>query len=107
MIRQIARFWTLSLSCESINQTPQPVRSLKRLSAVTGGAQFTTLILLLVLNAIATFGQSTATGTVSGQVLDPTSAVVVGATVTLTDTSTGTAHTTTTNDSGRYLFVNV
>ena len=70
-------------------------------------AQITTLILVLLMNGIALFGQSTASGTVSGQVTDPTGAVVVGATVTLTDTATGSAHSTTTNESGRYLFVDV
>ncbi len=38
---------------------------------------------------------------------DPSGAVVNGATVTLTDTSTKATRTATTNDSGRYIFVDV
>lgn len=52
-------------------------------------------------------GQSTSTGTVVGLVTDETDAPVVGATVSLVDHSTGTAKGTTTNDVGRYVFVNV
>src|SRR5713226_5024878 len=52
-------------------------------------------------------GQSTSTGTVVGLVTDETDAPVVGATVSLIDHSTGTTKGTTTNDVGRYVFVNV
>jgi hypothetical protein len=51
--------------------------------------------------------QSTASGTVSGLVSDPTNAVIAGATVKLVDRSTSTSRDTTTNGSGRYIFVNV
>src|SRR5258708_10732496 len=51
--------------------------------------------------------QSSATGTVSGQVMDRQSAVIVGARATLTDTSTNTVHSTSTNETGRYIFLNV
>src|SRR5712692_657274 len=61
----------------------------------------------LLLSTLPLFGQSTATGTVVGQVTDPTGAVVVGATVSLIDRTTGTAKTTTSNEAGRYVFVNV
>jgi hypothetical protein len=40
-------------------------------------------------------------------VTDPTGAVVNGATVTLTDTSTKTSRSVTSNEAGRYIFVNV
>jgi hypothetical protein len=46
-------------------------------------------------------------GTVNGFVTDSTGAVVGGATVALTDKATGFALTMTTNDAGRYVFVNV
>jgi hypothetical protein len=46
-------------------------------------------------------------GTVNGLVTDSTGAAVVGATVTLTDKATGSSQTMTTNDAGRYVFVNV
>src|SRR5215475_4498113 len=76
----------------------------KRIAAL---AQFVTVALLIVFGSITILAQSTATGTVSGQVTDQTNAVIVGATVTLTDNDTGGTRSTTTNDTGRYLFVNV
>jgi Carboxypeptidase regulatory-like domain len=53
------------------------------------------------------WAQSTSTGTVAGSIADPSGAVVPGATVTLTDATTKTARTATTNDAGRYIFVDV
>jgi len=53
------------------------------------------------------WAQSTNTGTVAGSVTDPSGAVVAGATVTLTDTSTNVARSTTTNAAGRYTLVDV
>ncbi|HKF23981.1 MAG TPA: carboxypeptidase regulatory-like domain-containing protein, partial [Candidatus Angelobacter sp.] len=63
--------------------------------------------LILAFISTSTWAQSTATGTVSGLVSDPTGAVVAGATVTLVDLSTSTSRDTTTNGAGRYIFVNV
>jgi hypothetical protein len=57
--------------------------------------------------ALIASGQSTSTGTVAGAVTDQSGAVVAGAAVTLTDTSTNIARTTTTNASGSYIFVDV
>ena len=51
--------------------------------------------------------QSTSTGTVVGNITDPSGAVVSGATVTLTDQSTKATRTATSNDAGRYIFVDV
>jgi hypothetical protein len=69
------------------------------------------VLLLLVCTALLSltpaWAQSTASGTVSGQVTDPSDAVIPGATVTLVDTATKTTRDTTTNDAGRYVFVNV
>src|SRR6516164_366568 len=62
---------------------------------------------VLSLLTLPVFGQSTSTGTVVGQVIDETSAPVAGATVTLIDLTTSANKTTTTNESGRYIFVNV
>jgi hypothetical protein len=53
------------------------------------------------------WSQSTNTGTVVGTVTDQSGAVVAGATVTLTDSATAIARADTTNEAGRYLFVNV
>ncbi|HYL11399.1 MAG TPA: carboxypeptidase-like regulatory domain-containing protein [Terriglobales bacterium] len=56
---------------------------------------------------LSTRAQSTATGTVVGTVSDQSGAVVGSAAVILTDTATNTSQTTTTNETGRYIFVNV
>jgi hypothetical protein len=71
---------------------------------------FATLILCLIVLALCTapmWAQSTSTGTIAGTVTDPSGAVVNGATVTLTDTGTKSARQATTNDAGRYIFVDV
>jgi hypothetical protein len=68
------------------------------------------LVLLLVVcvgSSLPAWAQSTSTGTVAGSVTDPTGAVVAGAAVTLTDIGTNTPRTTTTNASGRYIYVDV
>ena len=65
------------------------------------------LSLAVLLFSVAAWSQATNTGTVVGVVTDQSNAVVAGATVTLTDPSTGSSQSTTTNDSGRYVFVNV
>src|SRR5437868_10123894 len=87
---------------QSCNHTPCPSEGFLKKS-LAAAAQLTVAIVLLSLASAMVCAQSTATGTVSGQVTDPTSAVIVGATVTLTDTATGGARTTTTNENGRYL----
>jgi len=53
------------------------------------------------------WSQSTATGTVSGQVVDAQKAAVAGTDVKLLDVTTNKALATTTNDTGRYIFLNV
>jgi len=68
---------------------------------------------LAFLATLATFhssplqAQSAATGTVSGQVTDRQNAVIVGAQVTLADTTTNTVQSNSTNEAGRYIFLNV
>jgi len=64
-----------------------------------------TLFCLLAIPPSGLYSQTA--GTVNGLVADTTGAVVVGATVTLTDKATGFAQTMTTNDAGRYVFVDV
>ena len=64
------------------------------------------LALCLVI-AVPMWGQSTNTGTVVGTITDQSGAVVAGATVTLTDTSTNVPRSTTTNAAGRYIYVDV
>ncbi|HEY6307119.1 MAG TPA: carboxypeptidase regulatory-like domain-containing protein, partial [Candidatus Angelobacter sp.] len=65
------------------------------------------MALLLGWTLPAAWAQSTATGTVSGQITDQTGATIIGAAVTLVDSATGTSRGTTTNEVGRYIFVNV
>ncbi len=65
------------------------------------------LAIFLVLAAVPAWSQSTATGTVSGQVTDQQNAAIGGTSIKLVDNSTKQALTTTSNDSGRYIFLNV
>lgn len=61
--------------------------------------------LAICLFSMIAFAQSSSS--VTGIVTDPSGAVVPGATVKLTDTKTGQEQTTTTNDSGVYMFAKV
>ena len=56
------------------------------------------------LNPTSVTAQTASSGSVTGQVSDPQGAIVAGADVTLTDTTTQSVLTTTTNDAGRYNF---
>jgi Carboxypeptidase regulatory-like domain len=76
-------------------------------SSLTLLLQLACMALLVSLTLSPAWAQSTATGTVSGQVTDQTGATIAGANVTLTDASTSTSRGTTTNEAGRYIFVNV
>src|SRR2546428_6938875 len=60
----------------------------------------------LTLNAAPAFAQGE-TGSVTGVVTDPQGGTVAGADVTLTDVSTKSARTATTNDAGRYHFASI
>ena len=61
-------------------------------------------VCLLTVGSGDLFAQATAAGTIQGTVVDKTQAVVVGAEVTATNSETGVARTTRTNDSGFYSF---
>src|SRR5438132_8000019 len=69
---------------------------------------FLTLTVLVsvffALNLASIRAQTASSGSVTGQVSDPQGAIVAGADVTLTDTATKSALTTTTNDAGSYNF---
>ena len=67
----------------------------------------TILASLLCCAALPALAQTTSMGTMTGVVTDPSNAVVPGATVTIKDKATGDMQTTTTNNSGRYVFVNL
>ncbi len=68
---------------------------------------FANLVVLCSLFSTDALGQMANAGSVSGQVTDPSNAVVPDASVKLTDPSTGITQSTTTNASGRYVFSNV
>ena len=78
----------------------------KILSSVCAGVILCSAVLWLG-SAQSLSAQSTSTGTVAGTVADSSGAVVSGATVTLTDTSTKSSRANATNDAGRYIFVDV
>src|SRR5579863_10339314 len=58
----------------------------------------------LILIPSAAFGQARIEGQLSGTITDPSGAVVPGATVTLTQPSTGLTRTATSNDAGAFVF---
>src|SRR5690348_3682259 len=61
----------------------------------------------LALHAPPAWSQSTASGTVSGQVVDQSKAAVAAAQIKLTDVTTNGTLNAMSNDSGRFTFVNV
>ena len=65
------------------------------------------LVVVCLASTLPAWAQSTSSGTVAGEVNDPSGAVVTGATVTLTDSATNLARTATTNATGRYFFADV
>src|ERR1017187_1201564 len=62
---------------------------------------------LLCCAALPVWAQTTSMGTMTGVVTDQSNAVLPAATVTITDKSTGTSQSTTTNNAGRYVLVNL
>src|SRR3954468_17427541 len=65
------------------------------------------LAAILCLAATPGWSQATSTATVTGLVSDESSAAIVGAEIRLVDLATSIAQTTTSNDTGRYVIVNV
>jgi hypothetical protein len=65
------------------------------------------LVFLVTLGSPHALAQSSAVGTVSGQVTDRQDALIPGAVIVLTDTSTNGTQSTVSNASGRYIFPNV
>src|SRR5882724_6528153 len=74
---------------------------------VRAGLWFFALALLLAFCTVAGWSQATSTATISGLVTDEQNAAVVGAEVRLLEMATGSAQTTMTNETGRYVIVNV
>jgi hypothetical protein len=61
-------------------------------------------LLILCLATVPMFGQSLTTGNISGTLLDPTNAVVPGASINLKGVETGSTANTVTNSTGGYSF---
>ncbi|HYA98207.1 MAG TPA: carboxypeptidase-like regulatory domain-containing protein, partial [Methylomirabilota bacterium] len=83
----------------SFQLKPGEIRSFLRL-AIAGSA-------LACFGANLIWAQATSTSTVAGQVTDQQNAAIAGVEVKLVDTATSEALTTITNETGRYVFVNV
>ncbi len=65
------------------------------------------LLVVCVGSALPVWAQNASSGTVAGSVSDQSNAMVAGATVTLTDTTTNNARSTATNATGLYFFADV
>ena len=65
---------------------------------------FGLLLIVLAVSPVSLYSQAVSTGTITGQVTDPTGAAVTDATVTLIDNATSLSRTTTTNDAGGFSF---
>src|SRR5690348_5253989 len=81
-----------------------PSKNTARVSLISFVALLAVALFLFVFAPAATFAQSANSGTVSGTVVDPSNAVVPGATVTLVNTATLATRTTTSNKEGQYVF---
>ena len=69
---------------------------------------FLTALFVLVIGVSPAFSQaSSSTAELRGQVTDSAGGVVPNATVTITDTGKGTSRTTTTDEEGNYVFLNL
>ena len=67
----------------------------------------TVLLMISLFGASSAFAQATTSGTLTGVVKDATGALVVGATITATDSTSNTKLTTVTNNEGAYVLSNV
>lgn len=68
---------------------------------------FLVSLCLILINIITISAQATATAELRGRVVDPTGAVIAGATVTATDVSKGTNRSVTTDVSGNYVLLSL
>ena len=76
-------------------------------SRLLSGLLVVSMGILLSLGATPAWSQATSSSTVTGMVTDQQNAAIPGVEVRLVDVSTNSSRTTTTNDTGRYIFVNV
>ena len=68
---------------------------------------FATVFATLTLGAASSFAQVSPTGTLTGTVLDPAKAAVVGAMITATNTATNASVSTTSGSDGRFVIANL
>jgi hypothetical protein len=95
----------LSIELESTTRHDFFYRRIAKMKRTSLFVALTILVAVFIsLTATSIRAQSASSGGVTGQVSDPQGAIVTGAEVTLTDTATRSALTTTTNDAGRYNF---
>ena len=66
------------------------------------GLRFLILLVAITSLSVSGFGQGTSTGSITGTVTDPTTAVVSGATVTIKHNATGQEFTAVTTDNGTF-----
>src|SRR5688500_20380924 len=64
------------------------------------GIRSLSLLVVILALSVVTFGQGSSTGSMAGTITDPTTAVVSGATVTVTHNATGEECTAVTTDHG-------
>src|SRR5216684_613440 len=65
------------------------------------------IVCLLALTATPAYSQATSTSSIAGLVTDEQGAAIPAAEVRITATATGSVQTTISNESGRYVFVNI
>lgn len=65
------------------------------------------ILAVLTLCAIPSYAQGTTSGTITGTVVDPTGAAIPGASITVTDLSTGAKRTTVSSAEGQYVLVDI
>src|ERR1700722_14235031 len=65
------------------------------------------ILAVLTLCAIPSYAQGTTSGTITGTVVDPTGVAIPGASITVTDLSTGAKRTTVSSAEGQYVLVDI
>jgi hypothetical protein len=97
--------WSVLVCCRAVQNEPKRLQPTRRSLPISVLAILAVFVAAMSLTPA--WAQSTATGTVQGQVIDQTGATIAGADVTLVDPATSSSRHTSTNPSGRYIFVNV
>ncbi len=92
------------LNASPIDDLRQAHKAARRQTASPYPCAFATLVACALITASSLlFAQTTGTGAISGAITDPTSAMLAGAQVKVTDIATGSTRTSQSNDHGLYL----